>query len=326
LLISAGGQNGAYAAGFLRGWENRTQPGMPHFDLVTGVATSALQAPFALLGTQVALDRGAALYRSDAVELSPAPEFWGPLQRANEFKDTRAYDDLVASLLDPPLQAELFHEFQDKRSVAIATTDFDLGAQRVWELGRELGDTESGMVRTRALLAASASVPGVFAPVMIDRHVHASGDVSSSLLMPLQFDDFRALTARLRALGVSESVQVRLWVIFNGFANAAEARVDPASRLEMAERSHVLLFRANQAQQIEKLIDLTRAVDRGVRGLRMELRVTMIPPELAEEPGADASYNSAWMLRLEQFGYERARSESAWDTVVIPRDREDRYD
>jgi predicted acylesterase/phospholipase RssA len=320
LLISSGGQQGAYAAGFLRGWQERTQPGMPHFDLVTGVSSGALLAPFALIGTQAAVDRGAALYRTAPLELAPSADFWSSLQ-SDSGGDATRYRDLVDSLLDSPLQAELHHEYLAKRTVAIATTDFDLGAMRFWELGHELGEDERGLKRARALIVASAAIPGVFTPAMIDRHVHGAGDVLSSLLVPLQYDDFRLLAAKLRATNITDIVEVRVWVIMNGFGTVLEERLDPESRTAMTERARSLVFRSMQSEAVERISDLTRAVSTGVRGLRMQLRVTMIPHELAEEPGADTVYDPAWMLRLEQIGYERARGESGWDRVIVPRDR-----
>jgi hypothetical protein len=144
--------------------------------------------------------------------------------------------------------------------------------------------------------------------------------------MPLQFDDFRLLASRLKNLGMSENVEVRLWVILNGFAVAPEVRIDPESRTAMSERAQALVFRNAQSEIVERVSDLTRAVTGGVRGLRMQLHVTMIPPELADEPGAESLYDATWMLRLEQIGYERARGESAWDRVVVPRDRYYDYD
>ena len=48
LAISGGGENGAFGAGLLCGW---TQQGTrPTFELVTGISTGALSAPFAFLG------------------------------------------------------------------------------------------------------------------------------------------------------------------------------------------------------------------------------------------------------------------------------------
>src|SRR6185369_7856142 len=48
LALSGGGSDGAFGAGVLAGW---TASGRrPEFDLVTGVSTGALTAPFAFLG------------------------------------------------------------------------------------------------------------------------------------------------------------------------------------------------------------------------------------------------------------------------------------
>src|SRR5688572_828661 len=49
LAISGGGENGAFGAGLLSGWS--TQGTRPAFDLVTGISTGALTAPFAFLGS-----------------------------------------------------------------------------------------------------------------------------------------------------------------------------------------------------------------------------------------------------------------------------------
>jgi hypothetical protein len=39
------------------------------------------------------------------------------------------------------------------------------------------------------------------------------------------------------------------------------------------------------------------------------------------EPGSEALVNEAWMLRLEQLGYERARGASPWDEITTPYER-----
>src|SRR5438309_12006856 len=49
LAVSGGGENGAFGAGLLCGWSE--QGSRPTFELVTGVSTGALTAPFAFLGS-----------------------------------------------------------------------------------------------------------------------------------------------------------------------------------------------------------------------------------------------------------------------------------
>lgn len=322
LLLSAGGQYGAYAAGFLRGWESRSAPAMPHFDLVTAVDSTALLAPFALLGTAEALAEGAKLFREAPLELAPSAEFWPELQSDKPSSFGR-YRDTVENLFDDDFQSELHHEFLANREIVLATTDFDLGAPRFWELGYELGEDERGLHRARALMVASAAAPGVFTPTLIDRHVHGAGDVFGNLVVPFNFENFRRLAARLRAHEVSETVEVRFWVIMNGFASAGEADVDPESRSDMIGRSLSLAFRAAQTDALDRLEDLARAVNGSLRGVRVQVQVTMIPESLAYQPGANERYSAAYMLSLEQEGYERARGDSAWDRSVVYRDRYD---
>ena len=49
LAVSGGGENGAFGAGLLCGWTDYGT--RPVFDLVTGISTGALTAPFAFLGS-----------------------------------------------------------------------------------------------------------------------------------------------------------------------------------------------------------------------------------------------------------------------------------
>lgn len=69
---------------------------------------------------------------------------------------------------------------------------------------------------------------------------------------------------------------------------------------------------------LQRFAELAQAVNADVPGLRMEFRATVIPAELATEPGASALFNRNWMLLLEELGYQRAQGASPWD-VTAPR-------
>src|SRR5262249_53099192 len=72
LLLSGGGDRGAFGTGFLLGWGTvASGPGaLPKFDGVSGVSTGALIAPFAFLGTQADYETIDRLFRN------PKPDWW----------------------------------------------------------------------------------------------------------------------------------------------------------------------------------------------------------------------------------------------------------
>ena len=67
LIISGGGDWGAFGAGILKGWGKvpQSEPlARPRFHVVTGVSTGALIAPFAYLGDDASIERIVSLYRN----------------------------------------------------------------------------------------------------------------------------------------------------------------------------------------------------------------------------------------------------------------------
>ena len=99
LVLSGGGQMGAYGAGFLRGWQSRTGAPMPKFDAVTGISTGALQAPFALLGTKSALDTLSAMYLAATDRFAPKIDWFFWLRRSGGVLKTDRYRATVRSVL-----------------------------------------------------------------------------------------------------------------------------------------------------------------------------------------------------------------------------------
>lgn len=321
LLLSGGGQHGAYGIGFLRGWLSRTDMAMPRFDLVTGISTGALQAPFALLGTEEALNTAAALYGKAVDEFAPTFDWLFWFRRTGGLIETGRFQRMIQTVFDERLCRQLRPEFEAGRQLAIATTDFDLGIGHIWDIEREMDCTPAGMDRVHKLLLATTAIPGIFPPVVIDGHVHADGGIVSNLLPMLDLDGYRRLATRLRGLGVMDQVTVRLWVVMNLWTHPSPMVMDPADRGAMSQRGTLLLFWTQQSQLPARLADLARAASANVPGLNVEMRHTAIPSEIATEPGANMLFDQAWMLRLEKLGYERARSTTPWNEIGSPYER-----
>jgi predicted patatin/cPLA2 family phospholipase len=268
LLLSGGGQHGAYGVGFLRGWRNRADAPMPRFDLVTGISTGALQAPFALLGTDEALNTAADLYRKAVDEFAPTFDWLFWLRRTGGLVETSRFQRMIETVFDERLCRQLRTEFEAGRQLAIATTDFDLGIGRVWDIGREMDCSATSLARVHKLLLATTAIPGIFPPVVIDGHVHADGGIVANLLPVLDFDGYRRLTARSRESELTNQVTVRLWVVMNLWTHPTPTVMDPADRSAMAQRGNLLPF-LNTAIPAPR--PARRAVARGQRrGSRAE--------------------------------------------------------
>lgn len=316
LLLSGGGQNGAYGAGFLRGWRARSTEAMPQFDLVTGISTGALQAPFALLGTAAAFDTLSSLYRRGANSIAPTVDLFFWLRRSGGVLKTGRYQETIRQVYDERMGGALRRLFDQDRQLVIGSTDYDLGITRTWDLATEIA--RGGPDRFHVLLLASSAVPTLFPPVILDGHVHADGAVISSVLPVLGLDEYRRLARGLTTASATEPVTVHLWVIMNLLVEPPPMVTDPASRDVIGARTEALLFTGQQPQLLTRLVELARAVTSDVPGLRLEFHATTIPQALASDPGASALFDQNWMIRLEQIGYDRARGNAPWDRSSPP--------
>lgn len=316
LYLSGGGQHGAYGIGFLRGWKMRRDAVMPDFDLVTGISTGGLQAPFALLGTTESLDQAAALYRSATSDFAPTFDWFFWLRRNGGLVKTNRYRQMIEREMDTDMQTRLRTCFSESRQLLIGTTDFDRGVGHMWDIGCEMASTPEGTRRVQQILLATTAIPGIFPALILDGHVHADGGIASNVLQGLDFEGYRKLAAVLLNSGVTQPVTVRIWVVINMWTHPRQVSIDPSSRSAILRRSNLLMFWTNQLQYLAGLKDMVRAVNAEIQGLRLEMRYTAIPSEMANEPGAADLFNHKWMMRIEKFGFERAQGEDPWDEMM----------
>jgi predicted patatin/cPLA2 family phospholipase len=166
LAISGGADNGAFGSGLLVGW---TEAGdRPEFEVVTGVSTGALIAPFAFLGPKY--DRQ---LRDVYTTITPANVFRERSLVSAIFNDAMADTtplwELISRYLDESMIADLAHEYQKGRLLLIGTTDLDAQRANIWNIGAIAASGHPGAPDLlRKILRASSAVPGVFQPVLID--------------------------------------------------------------------------------------------------------------------------------------------------------------
>lgn len=194
LALSGGGATGAFAAGALAGMSRAEI--RPQFAVVTGVSAGALVAPFAFLGPDWdaemsaiytdGVTRGVLQRRLLGAVFGSSVYSGAPLQR------------LIDRYADDRLIAAIATEAGKGRLLLIATTDFATGEPVIWDLGSVAlhGGPEAKRL-FRAILLASASVPGMFPPVRIRvrtangmrEETHIDGGVTMPFFIAPALDD-----------------------------------------------------------------------------------------------------------------------------------------
>jgi predicted acylesterase/phospholipase RssA len=215
LAISGGADDGAFGAGLLAGWTAHGD--RPEFDLVSGVSAGALIAPFAFLGP--AYDRQlAGVFRHGGSDIYQANIlsgiFGGPA-----VADSAPLASLIAKYVDRQMLHRIAKARSQGRLLAIGTTNLDAQRPVYWDMGKiaQKGDAQA-LDLFRKILLASASVPGLFPPVLISvtadgrtyEEMHVDGGPTRQVFFAPTDFDFRSID---QAIGAK--LTRRLWIIRN---------------------------------------------------------------------------------------------------------------
>jgi len=233
LAISGGGANGAYGAGLLYGWTKKGP--RPDFQLVTGISAGALLAPFAFLGLAWNNELRQA-YSGSTFAHFRQPRLLSLLTPG--LYDKAPLENLVRSLVSDRLIKAIAAEHAKGRRLLVGTTNLDTEQLVIWDMG---AIAAKGGVEARDLFAtvlvASASVPGVYAPSMIQ--VESGGHAFSEMHVDGQTE--AAFFAIPQALFLSSPVtpppfHANLFIIINGRVDGQFA-VTPRSTIPILERT-----------------------------------------------------------------------------------------
>jgi predicted acylesterase/phospholipase RssA len=176
LALSGGGADGAFGAGALVGLTNAGA--RPQFSVVTGVSAGALLAPYAFLGPEWDKQLTDA-YTSGRAEHLLQPRGLGVTFDSSVYRG-RPLEELVGHYLSDELLQAVAREAASGRLLLVATTNVDTGETVIWDLGSiAMNGGPSAKTLFRDVLVASASVPGMFPPVII-RIQDTGGDYSEA--------------------------------------------------------------------------------------------------------------------------------------------------
>ena len=317
LLLSGGGDRGAFGTGFLLGWST-VAPGagaMPKFQGVSGVSTGAFIAPFAFLGTSADLATVDDLFRNPKSD-------WVTRRGTFFFLPENASLATVPGL-ERDLRSQLHMEFakrieqagSDNHILLIQATNIDTGNGVTFDFvaAARKAVASNDPNELSQILLASGAVPGAFAPREIQGSLYVDGNVVSSFFDGGDQDDRDSFGAVWKREHPNAPIpKTRYWVIINEYIQPSAEIVQPLWPTMMA-RSLFISVRSSEITSLRYLYakaKLTKALGNG----DVEVRWVAIPQNW--KPLNDVLFDQSTMRNLSDEGKRAGANANSWMTTA----------
>jgi hypothetical protein len=305
LAVSGGGEDGAFGAGLLCGW---TQHGTrPEFNLVTGVSTGALTAPFAFLGPAYDDALRDVYTNVTAANVAERRNLLNAVFN-DALADTAPLFKTISRHLDETMMSALARAHDDGRLLLIGTTNLDAQTPVIWNIG---AIAKSGHPKAldlvRRILLASAAIPGAFPPVMIDveldgerfQEMHVDGGAfAQAFLYPQAVGEERQARIRRR-----ENVRdVRAYIIRNARLDPGWATVERRTLGIVGRAISTMIFASG-------FNDVVRMYNRAEAD-RIDFNLAYIGEDFTNAlPGP---FDRDFMRALFEYGFEKGKAGFTW--------------
>src|SRR6202048_3462053 len=301
LALSGGGADGAYGAGALNGW---TAAGTrPEFSAVSGVSTGALIAPFAFLGPAYDATLRDVYTGGAAESLLDTPSMVHALFGSGLFGNTHLRE-LVARYIGRDMLAAIAAENARGRRLLIVTTNLDTQRTVIWDMGRiaAIGSPQA-LDLFRDVLAASASIPVVFPPMLIDaeanghrfREMHVDGGVTAPVLtLPEAF--------LLRNGAFGRGPRMNIYVLINDKVER-DFQLVRNSTIDIAARTSGSITKTQIRSCLYETYDSARRHNFG-------FNLTYIDKDTPSP--SSFGFETGYMRSLYQYGFDKAKAGNFW--------------
>ena len=316
LVISGGGDWGAFGSSFLKGWGRvpSSHPlARPQFDAVTGVSTGALIAPFAFLGSDDALETVVQMYRNPQPDLMRGRGFLFFLPGNASFAEVPGLERELQNHVTREMVQKIADAGSDGRLLAVGTTNLDDSGPRVFDMVAEARRALSGgsTRRIHDIMLASAGIPGAFPHREIDGAMYVDGGITGNILYGGHLTEEDSLPARWqRRYAGTPLPKMRFWVIFNNQVRMAPAVVQPRWPAIMS-RSMEVSSRSATLTAMRHLFAMAE-VWRLKRGADVEIRMVAVPDNWV--PPVPGVFVKESMNALADLGERMGADPASWST------------
>jgi Patatin-like phospholipase len=318
LIVSGGGDWGAFGAGFLKGWH--TVPAQhplakPEFDVVSGVSTGTLIAPFAFLGDELALDQIVNLYRNPGADWVKQRGMLYFLPDNISFSEVPGLEREMRRHITMDMVRRIAKAGADGRMLVVNTTNLDDAGPRVFDLVEEAQRAaDSGeLERIHEIMLASAGIPGAFPFRIIDHELYVDGGVTGNILYGGRAEEEDALPALWQRIYPEVPMpKIRFWIIFNNQFRPVPHVTEPRW-IAVVQRSLETATRAATATAVKHLVALAE-IARLKRNADVEVRLVSIPGDWS--PPVPGVFIKETMNHLADLGERMGADPGSWDDLL----------
>ncbi len=303
LALSGGGEDGAFGAGLLVGWSLHGD--RPMFKIVTGASTGALAAPFAFLGSEYDGALKKIYTETETQDVVSSRRSLLSAVNNDALMDNTALFRSISKHLDIKILDRIAEEYDKGRLLLVSTTNLDTGRLVIWNIG---AIAASGHPRrldlVRKVMLASAAIPGLFPPVMIDvmldqqkrQEMHVDGGtVSQVFLYPPSL--------RLGKILVREDgPPPAAYIIRNGRASPTPEKVERKT-LAIAGRAIETMIASNGVGDLYRIYTTAQRDN-------IDFNLALIGDDFKQP--ASGRFERAYMEKLFDYGLAQGRLGYPW--------------
>jgi Patatin-like phospholipase len=316
LIVSGGGDWGAFGAGFLKGWLKvpASHPlAKPEFDAVTGVSTGTLIAPFAFLGDEQSIDQIVNLYRNPQEDWVRNRGFLYFLPDNISFAEVPGLEREMREHITLDMVRRVAKAGADGRLLAVNTTNLDSATSHVFDLVAEAEHAaQTGQIeRIHSIMLASAGIPGAFPFRVIEDELYVDGGVTGNIIYGGRIAEDDSLPALWQKAYPNLTIpKTRYWVIFNNQFRPVPEITAP-NWPAVIQRSLETSTRAATATAVRHLFAMAE-ISRLKRKADVEVRIVSIPSEWY--PPVPGVFIKETMNNLADLGEKMGADPASWSS------------
>ncbi|AFV83901.1 patatin-like phospholipase family protein [Alteromonas mediterranea] len=321
LVLSGGGELGAFGAGFLSGWGDVQDKefSRPDFDSVSGVSTGALIAPFAFVGTGKAYETIVELYNNPVKDMIIAKTLFGFLAGNGAYYDAAKLHEQINQGISEQLVHEISQLSYSDKILLVGATNLDYGVMRVWDLSSIAASHPVEIARKKITnrLIASSAIPGAFPPIEINNNLYVDGGASMQVVGGIENRGKLYLNRDEDSLNYVKDenpIQIRIWIIINNKL-VMEPDVTKLTWGSLAKKSLVSLMRGSTLQSIQDMETFSQMMN-----LRKEFDVKMRYVAIPQDytiMDSDNMFDKEKMRALVELGRSMGANKESWKERAI---------